>query len=169
MKRAHFVGVSSALILALLPLGALASTPYSESLFGVETGVPQSTATCTAPMSVSPFAGYAHGTITGGFRASICHGPLTSAGSAAILGGVATVSSGRTVVTATFLPGGTITQSGPTAATGAWCVQRYVVVGSLAGKSRGTFTARLTHYGYWDGLACHVFFATVSGRATLTV
>jgi hypothetical protein len=85
------------------------------------------------------------------------------------LGGLATISSGRTTLTASFLPGGAITQSGPTAVSGASCVQRYAVTGSLSGNPRGAFTAQLTHYGYWDGLTCHVFFATVAGRATLSV
>ncbi len=92
MKSIRLVVPVIALVLALLPSTALASTTYTESVLGVETGPPQSTLSCQYPNSVSSFAGIARGNLNGGFQIAVCHTPL--APSAEILGGTFILSNG---------------------------------------------------------------------------
>ena len=76
MKCIRLLVPTVALILALLPVTALASTNYHEAVSGVETGFPYSTEACPAPDSVSPFAGLANGTLDGTFMIAVCHTQL---------------------------------------------------------------------------------------------
>ena len=162
MRRAYLIGFAPALLLALAPTAAMASTTYNESVAGIETAVPTSCGAPNSGESLSSFAGVAFGTLDGAFSAAICHTPLGPAG-ARILGGAFTLSNRSATVSGLFT-GGTV--SPPSMRIfGSICVQEYVVAGTLTG---GSFTARLTHYGIWDGTNCNVFFATVAGRATIT-
>jgi hypothetical protein len=161
MKRSRLlVSVLAALGLALLPSVALAAS-YSESVAGIETGLPLSTALCPNPNSVSSFDGIAGGTLTGGFQIAVCHSPLTSGG-ATILSGTFAISNGTTTVAGLFTSG--VVSAPKTTVFGSLCIQKYVVTGSL---SIGQFGGKLVHYGYWTG-TCNVFFATISGSAQLT-
>ena len=150
--------------LALIPSTAMAATTYTESVKGVETGLPQSTASCPAPNSVSSFAGIASGTLDGGFQIAVCHTQLTTSG-ATIDGGAFRFSNGTTTVNGAFKSGGKIFPPS-LSVSGAFCIQKYTVTGGLA--PAGHFGGTLTHYGFWTGSACNVFFATISGSATLT-
>ena len=150
--------------LAFIPSTAMAATTYTESVRGIETGVPQSSIACQAPSSVSPFAGIATGTLVGTFQIAVCHTQLTTSG-ATIKSGAFTFSNGTTTVSGVFKRGGTI--SPPSlSVSGAFCIQKYKVTGDLS--PAGNFAGKLTHYGIWTGSACNVFFATISGSATLT-
>jgi len=164
MKRISFLVPAVAFVLALLPVTALASTNYNESISGIETGFPYSTSSCPAPDSVSPFAGVASGTLDGTFQIAVCHTPL--APDATILGGSFVLTSTSTTVTGAFASGGTVSLVGESVSDGL-CTQTYAVSGGLlpAGKFSGT----LTHYGYWTGSSCSIFFATISGRAQLRI
>jgi len=150
--------------LALVPSTAMAATTYTESVKGVETGLPQSTASCPAPGSVSPFAGIAWGTLDGTFQIAVCHTQLAPSG-ATIKSGAFTFSNGTTTVSGAFKNGGKILPPS-LSVSGAFCIQKYKVTGGLS--PAGHFDGRLTHYGIWTGSACNVFFATISGSATLT-
>jgi hypothetical protein len=166
MKRIRLLVPVLALLLALLPSSAIASTPttYQESVLGIETGPPQSTATCPTPNSVSSFAGIARGTLSGVFGIAVCHTPLDH--SATILGGAFTVSNGTTSVTGSFARGGTVSYVSMIVID-SLCIQKYAVSGGLL-PSPGHFTGKLVHYGFWTGRSCSVFFATISGSAELT-
>ena len=164
MKRLYLFGSVIAVLVALLPTEALASTTtYTESVVGIETGTPTS---CPGNNSLSSFAGVVFGTLNGTFQAAICHTPLNPG--ATILGGTFLMSDGTTTVTGTFASGTVIHLVDLFA--GSLCVQKYSVSGALVTgfPPVGNFVAALTHYGFRDGAACHVFFATVAGRATLT-
>jgi hypothetical protein len=150
--------------LALIPSSALAATTYTESVNGIETGLPQSTRACPATSSVSPFAGIATGTIIGTFQIAVCHTQLTTKG-ATIKSGAFTISNGTTTVNGAFKYGGKIFPPS-LSLSGAFCIQKYKVTGGL--WPAGNFAGKLTHYGIWTGSACNVFFATISGSATLT-
>ena len=164
MKRIRLLIPVVALVFALLPSSAFASATYTESVFGVETGLPQSTATCLTPDSVSSFAGIARGTLNGVFQIAVCHTPLNpSAGtSAAILGGSFTLSNRTTTVHGTFGPGGTVSWV-RTSVIGSLCIQKYDVSGGPE-----LFAGTLLHYGHGTASSCNVFFATISGSALLT-
>jgi len=152
------------LVLALIPSTAMAATTYTESVRGIETGLPQSSSACPAPSSVSPFAGIATGTVIGTFQIAVCHTQLTTSG-ATIKSGAFTFSNGTTTVNGAFTNGGRIFPP-MLSVSGAFCIQTYVVTGGLS--PAGHFGGKLTHYGFWTGSACNVFFATISGSATLT-
>jgi hypothetical protein len=163
LKRAFLIGLATAAVLALLPTAAAASTTYTESISGVETAIPTGCATANSGDSSSPFAGVALGTINGVFSAAICHTPLPNA--TILSGGVFKLTSISRSVQGGFA-GGTVRQVGPTKIVFFTCIQKYAVVGALT--PGGTFSMQLTHYGLWDGKTCHVHFATVTGKATLT-
>jgi hypothetical protein len=164
MKRIRLLVSIIALGLALAPLSAIASTrSYIESVHGVEIGLPQSTQSCPSTWSLSPFAGVAAGTLNGSFLISVCHTPIGLSG-ATIEGGVFTISNGATTVTGAFAPRGTVTPLS-SHVTGSLCTQRYFVSGRLLPS--GHFGGTLVHYGFWTGISCNVFFATISGNATL--
>jgi len=163
MKRIRLLISIVAVGLALVPLSAAAGTAYTETVRGVETGLPQSPASCPAPNSVSSFAGLATGTLNGGFVISVCHTALGPRG-ATILGGAFVISNGATTVRGAFAPGGVVFPPS-LQVNGSLCIQRYVVSGGLPS---GHFGGKLTHYGFWTGSSCDVFFATISGNATLT-
>src|SRR5439155_23861811 len=131
-----------ALVLALLPSTALASTTYTESVLGVETGPPQSTPSCLDPNSVSPFAGIARGTVNGGFQIAVCHTPLMP--SAKILSGTFILSNGTTTVAGGFASGGNVTYV-TTFVTSSFCIQKFAVGGDLLPS--GHFAGKLVHYG----------------------
>lgn len=163
MKSIRLVVPVIALVLALLPSTALASTTYTESVLGVETGPPQSTPSCLDPNSVSSFAGIARGTLNGGFQIAVCHTPL--APSAEILGGTFILSNGTTTVAGGFASGGTVNYV-TTFVTGSFCIQKFAVSGDLLPS--GHFAGKLLHYGSGTASSCNVFFATISGSAELT-
>jgi len=164
MKRIRLLVSIIALCLALVPLSAIASTTtYTESVHGVETGLPQSTQSCPNPWSVSPFAGVAAGTLNGGFLIAVCHTPI-GPGGATIEGGAFTISNGATTVTGAFAPRGTVVPLS-SQVTGSLCTQKYFVSGGLLPS--GHFGGTLAHYGFWTGSSCNVFFATISAKATL--
>jgi hypothetical protein len=173
MKRFRLLVPVLGLVLALLPSSAIASTPttYQESVLGVETGQPTA---CPDPApassSLSSFAGIARGTLNGVFQIAVCHTAL--APSATILGGTFTLRNNRTTVTGYFAPGGTVTAESPYVI-GSLCIQKYTVSGGLFSKTwtkiPGIFAGKLVHYGLLTGTSCDpVFFATISGTATLT-
>ena len=162
MRPIRLLLLTTAVILALAPTTALASTTYREAVSGFETGYPYNTSDCLPPNSVSPFAGVASGTLDGTFQIAVCHSPLDP--DAEILGGSFVLTSGTTTVTGQFAPGGTVTLVNETVLDGS-CTQTYSVSGRLL--PGGKFSGTLTHYGYWTGLSCSIFFATISGRAQL--
>ena len=161
MKSIRLVVPVIALVLALLPSTVLASTTYTESVLGVETGPPQPS--CQGSNSVSSFAGIARGTLNGGFQIAVCHTPL--APSAEILGGTFILSNGTTTVAGRFALGGTVTYV-TTFVTGSFCIQKFAVSGDLLPS--GHFAGKLLHYGSGTASSCNVFFATISGSAELT-
>ena len=155
MKRL-LTGLLVGLALALLPVVASASQTITESLNGVETGIPPP---CQGG-STSPFTGTARGDLQGVWWATICHAPLGS--SAEILGGTFRLQTLSRTVLGRFVSGSvTFMNEQDFAGT---CRQHYRVLGGL---SNGSFNAVLTHYGahYWG--SCHVFSASVSGIAVL--
>ena len=162
MKALRLLLSTVAVIMALVPATALASTTYRESVSGIETGYPYNTKDCQPPNSVSPFGGVASGTIDGTFRVAVCHTALTP--NAEILGGSFAIMGGTTTVIEEFSQGGTVTLVIESALDGT-CTQTYAVSGSLL--PGGKFSGTLTHYGYWTGGSCSIFFATISGRAQL--
>jgi hypothetical protein len=163
MKRFYLTVPVFAVLLALLPSTALASTQYQESVFGIETGTPQSTLACPSPNSVSSFAGVAKGTLRGVFAIAVCHDPL--APNATIRGGTFVVSNGTTSVAGAFEPGGSVTYV-TTAVIGSLCIQKFAVSGQLD-PGPGHFAGNLLHYGALVAGSCNVFFATISGSAVL--
>jgi hypothetical protein len=164
MKRVYLFGLATAVLLALLPTAARASTTYTESIAGIETAIPTACGVANSGDSLSPFAGVALGTLNGAFAAAICHTPLPNA--TIVPGGVFKLTNTFVTVSGGFA-GGTVRQIGPTQVFLFTCVQKYAVVGALT--PAGSFMVQLKHYGTWDGRTCHVHFATVTGTATLTV
>ena len=162
MKRIRLLIPVVALVFALLPSSAFASEPtlYTESVFGVETSLPQPCGASGGTSVSSSFAGIARGTLNGVFQIAVCHTPLNP--SAEIRGGSFTLSNRTTTVHGTFGPGGTVTVNGGTSVIGSLCIQKYDVIGGPE-----TFAGTLLHYGHWTGHSCNVFFATISGSATL--
>jgi hypothetical protein len=161
MKRL-LTGVLVGLALTLLPVGASAAGPptVTESLNGVETGVPPP---CTGG-STSPFTGTAQGPLQGVWWASICHTALGM--SADILNGTFVLQTPGRRLQGDFLPaqqGVKLTDEHHFWGT---CWQHYSVNGPL---SNGHFDATLTHYGAYYSGSCHVYSARVSGTATLVV
>ena len=164
MKSIRLLLVTAAVILALAPATVLASTNYREAVSGIETGYPYNTVDCQPPNSISPFAGVASGTLDGTFQIAVCHTPL--APNAEIVGGSFVLTSGTTTVTGQFASGGTVRLVTETVIDGS-CTQTYSVSGGLL--PGGKFSGTLIHYGYWTGVSCSIFFATISGRAQLKV
>lgn len=161
MKRIWLLVSILAFGLALVPSSAVASTTYN--VLGVETGPPQSTGSCPAPNSVSSFAGIASGALNGVFQIAVCHTSIGSNG-ATILGGAFTISNGATSVAGGFASGGTV--GAPSLRLiGSLCVEKFLVGGGLVPS--GQFGGKLVHYGVWTGSSCNVFFATISGSATI--
>jgi hypothetical protein len=158
MKRL-LTGLLVGLALALLPSGALAAGSITESLTGVETGVPPP---CRGG-STSPFAGTARGDLQGAWWATICHTPLTP--DAEILSGTFRLQTLSRTLQGSFLPSGRVYFDGEQDFGGV-CRQHYTVKGPL---SNGSFNAVLTHYGARYGGSCHVYSASVSGTAVLKV
>jgi hypothetical protein len=165
MKRMRLLIPVVALVFALLPSSAFASpATYQESVLGVETGPPQSTATCLTPDSVSSFAGIARGTLNGVFQIAVCHEPLNPipGTSAKILGGTFTLANRTTKVTGSLGSGGTVSFVS-TSVINSLCIETYAVSGGPE-----HFAGKLVHYGHLTGTSCNVFFATISGSALLT-
>jgi hypothetical protein len=165
MKRIRLLVSVLAVGFSLLPSTALASA-YSESVFGVETGIPVPCPAAFASDSLSSFAGIASGTLNGTFQIAVCHTPLVGLSGATILGGTYAVSSGTTTVTGQFASGGTVSAPKIIVA-GSLCIEKYAVSGSLL-PSPGQFLGTLVHYGFSSGISCNVFFATISGSAQIT-
>ena len=161
MRRIRLLVSILAFGIALVPSSAIASSTYN--VLGVETGPPQSNQSCPAPNSVSSFAGIAGGALNGVFQIGVCHTALGSGG-ATILGGAFTITNGATTVAGAFAPGGTV---GPPnlRVTGSLCIEKFLVSGGLLPS--GQFGGKLVHYGVWTGSSCNVFFATISGSATI--
>lgn len=136
---------------------AAAGTTITEHVTGVETSFPTS---CSGG-SLSTFIGLASGPLTGFWSAAICHTPLDK--SASILGGTFVVQSKTTTVRGSFT-GGSVIFASEIDSFGL-CIQTFRVSGTL---TDGTFNAVLTHYGVRTASGCRVFFATISGTATLT-
>jgi hypothetical protein len=160
MKRTFLLVPVFAVLLALLPSTAIASTLYQETVFGIETGTP----TACGANSLSSFAGIARGTLNGGFAIAVCHTPL--APSATIVGGTFVLSNSATTVTGTFAFGGTVSYVS-TVVIGSLCIQKFTVSGDLL-PPPGHFAGKLLHYGAWSGTSCNVLFATISGGAQIT-
>lgn len=165
MKRIRllFPAFVLALGLALLPAAALAATPYSETVQGVETGFPTACQVNGVPGSLSQFAGTATGTLNGIAQIAVCHTALNPG--ATILGGSFSISSTQATVGGGFAYGGTVTFLGMQTYFG-YCVEHYAVSGALT--PNGSFAGGLTHYGYLIGGSCVPFFATISGKASFT-
>jgi hypothetical protein len=163
MKRIKLLVAGLAVVLSLLPSTVLAAGPYTESVFGIETGF--AAGGCGAAGDQSTFAGTATGTINGAFQIAVCHTPLTP--NATITGGTYTVTNATTTLNGDFPPGGSVTQLDGTRNLGSLCIQQYTVIGALTPAGSG-FTGKLTHVGLADEGSCNVFFAFITGTAFIT-
>src|SRR5205814_10277342 len=76
MRWIRSVVSSVAVVLALAPTTAFASTNYHEAVSGIETGYPYRNDSCPAPNSISPFACPVQGTIDDTFQFAVCHTAL---------------------------------------------------------------------------------------------
>src|SRR5213593_2120503 len=75
-------------LMALLPTTAFAASTATESISGVELGIPIACGPSGSGDSLSTFGGAASGTINGVWSASVCHSGLSTHGvGATILGG----------------------------------------------------------------------------------
>jgi hypothetical protein len=155
-------------LMALLPTTAFAASPATESISGVEVGIPIA---CGSGNSLSTFAGTAGGTINGVWSASVCHTGLSTHGAAATISGggfrVSGVAGWRYVTASGSFSAGSISPGAETdyAVNGVGtCTQVFVI--SITGT--GTFTATLIHYGTFFNSACHVLSATLRGTGQIT-
>src|SRR3989449_10480985 len=80
------IAVGLALI-ALLPTTAFAASTATESISGVEIGIPIACGPSGSGDSLSSFGGTASGTINGVWSASVCHSGLSTHGVAATISG----------------------------------------------------------------------------------
>lgn len=157
----------TAMTLAAVP--ATAATTYSDTVSGVE---------YWATSTQGRFAGSASGSLPGYWNATVDHTPLTlnATPTATITGGsfaLATFLGGvSTLITGTFLPGGTVNVINP----GANCTnQTFAVDGALgdvgpwySGTGIGTFVITLTHYRTRILGTCVTYSASVRGSLSLT-
>jgi hypothetical protein len=158
-----------AMVAALIPLAALASTPktYSDGITGAE---------YYATSTDGKFAGAATGDLPGTWLADVQHAPLAST-TVNITGGtldVYTVVKGHGAkVVGNFADTGTIT---PTSGFGSCGTQTFSVTGPLndVGVSgqpdigSGIFQVTLTHYQFSLFGTCITYAASVTGSVTLT-
>jgi hypothetical protein len=157
--------------IALLPTTALAASSATESISGVETGIPTACGPSGSGDSKSSFAGTASGTINGVWSASVCHSePSVHGVTATISGGSYRVSGfvhWRYVSTSGTFTGGSV---GPGIETDyvihgvGTCTQVFAV--TITGT--GTFNATLEHYGAYFNNSCHVLSATLKGTGHIT-
>ena len=157
--------------LALLPTTALAASTGTESISGVETGIPTACGPSGSGDSMSSFAGTASGTINGVWSASVCHSELS------IHRAMATISGGHFRVSG-FVHWRYVTTSGifTSGYIGPGVETDYVINGvgtctqvfRLSITGTGTFTATLVHYGAFFDRSCHVLSATLKGTGLIT-
>ena len=158
-------------LMALLPTTAFAASTATESISGVEIGIPIACGPSGSGDSLSTFSGGASGTISGVWSASVCHTGLSTHGVAAtIIGGrfrVSGFAGWRYVTVYGSFAGGSISPGIETdyAVNGVGtCTQVFRL--SITGT--GTFTATLVHYGAFFDSSCHVLSATLRGTGQIT-
>jgi hypothetical protein len=158
-------------LLALLPTTAFAASTATESISGVELGIPTACGLTGSGYSQSSFGGAASGTINGVWLASVCHAGLSTHGvSATISGGrfrVSGVAGWRYVTAAGSFVSGYISPGIETdyAVNGVGtCTQVF----GLSIKGTGAFKATLVHYGAFFQGSCHVLSATLRGTGQIT-
>jgi len=163
------IAVGLALI-ALLPTTAFAASTATESISGVEIGIPIACGLSGSGDSLSSFGGGASGTINGVWSASVCHTGLSTHGVAATISGgrfrVSGVAGWRYVSASGSFVTGSISPGIETdyAVNGVGtCTQVF----GLSIKGTGTFTATLVHYGAFFDRSCHVFSATLRGTGQI--
>jgi hypothetical protein len=161
MKRIRLLLAGLAVVLSLLPSTVLAAGPYTESVFGIQTGFSPSAAACQGA-ELSSFAGTAHGTLNGVFQIDVCHTQLDT--TARITGGTYTLTNQETTLTGSFVPGGSVLLLAQNNY-GALCIQRYAVSGGLT--PGGGFSGILTHVGFVANGSCNVFFAFITGTTLI--
>jgi len=166
-RLAIAVGVA---LMALVPTTAFASTA-TESISGVEIGIPVACGPSGSGDSLSTFGGAASGTINGVWSASVCHTGLSTHGVAATISGgrfrVSGLAGWRYVAASGIFVGGSISPGIETdyALNGVGtCTQIFRL--SISGT--GTFTATLVHYGAFFNSSCHVLSATLRGTGQIT-
>lgn len=167
--RTHAVAATFALAIAFWPAPAAAATTYADSLSGVE---------YWASSTQGRFTGRASGQLPGVWNATVNHTVLSLASTptARITGGtfeLATSIGGLpTLVTGTFLPGGTVNVINP----GTGCTnQTFAVRGPLgnvglwySGTGTGAFAVTLTHYRLRVFGSCITYSASVVGSLAVT-
>ena len=169
-RLALAVGIA---LLALAPTTVFAASA-SESISGVELGIPTPCGPSGSTDSISTFGGSATGTINGVWSASVCHTELSIAPglAATISGGSYRVAGFRgwhyVKVVGSFtsgsIPAG-IENDHVVKGVGT-CTQVFAV--SINGTGPSTFTATLKHYGLFFSGSCHVVSATLNGVGQIT-
>jgi len=174
MPRSHRLALAVGLaLLALAPTTVFAASA-SESISGVELGIPTSCGPSGSTDSTSTFGGTATGTINGVWSASVCHTELSIAP-----GPTATISGGTFRVTGfrgwhyVKIVGGFVSGSIPAGVEADYvvngvgtCTQVFAV--RISGTGPSTFAATLTHYGLFFSGSCHVVSATLNGAGQIT-
>lgn len=157
-------------LMALLPTTALAASTATESISGVEIGIPIACGLSGSGDSMSSFGGAATGTINGVWSASVCHTGLSTHGVAARISGgrfrVSGVAGWRYVTVSGSFVAGSISPGVETdhAVNGVGtCTQVF----GLSITGTGTFRATLVHYGAFFNSSCHVFSATLRGTGQI--
>jgi len=158
-------------LMALIPTTAFAASTATESIAGVELGIPTACGPSGSGDSQSTFGGSASGTIYGVWSASVCHTGLSTHGVAATISGgrfsVSGVAGWRYITISGNFVAGSISPGIETdyAVNGVGtCTQVF----GLSITGAGTFTATLTHYGAFFDSSCHVLSATLRGTGRIT-
>jgi hypothetical protein len=165
--RTQQLGIAVGLaLMALLPTTAFASSTATESISGVEIGIPIACGPIGSGDSLSSFGGAASGTINGVWSASVCHTGLSTHGVAATISSgrfrVSGVAGWRYVTASGTFAAGSISPGIETdyAVNGVGtCTQVF----GLSITGTGTFRATLVHYGAFFDKSCHVLSATLRG------
>jgi hypothetical protein len=174
MPRSHRLALAVGIaLLALAPTTVLAASA-SESISGVELGIPTACGPSGSTDSMSTFGGGASGTINGVWSASVCHTELSIAPgpTATISGGVFRVSGFRgwhyVAIVGSFVSG-----SIPAGVENDYlvkgvgtCTQVFAV--SIKGTGPSNFVTTLKHYGLFFSGSCHVVSATLNGAGQIT-
>lgn len=175
MKRSQRLALAVGLaLMALAPVTVFAASTATESISGVELGIPTPCGPSGSGDSLSAFGGGAAGTINGVWSAGVCHTPLSIAPgpTATILGGTFSVTGFRGFhyvrITGSFvsgsIPAGVETDYIVKGV--GTCTQVFAV--SINGTGPSTFAATLEHYGLFFSGSCHVGSATLNGTGHLT-
>ena len=174
MPRSHRLALAVGLaLLALAPITVFAISA-SESISGVELGIPSACGPSGSTDSMSTFGGNATGTINGVWSASVCHTELSIAPgpTATISGGIFRVTGFRgwhyVRIIGSFvsgsIPAGVETDNVVKGV--GTCTQVFAV--SINGTGPSAFAATLKHYGLFFSGSCHVVSATLNGAGQIT-